>query len=479
MTWSLFVWRASLLMFILVLLVACATTPPENVSLPMESRRLEAGDAGASGYRMTSLARNNSSLLVFLSFSGGGKRSAAFSYGVLQGLRDMPLPGGGSQRFLDEVDIISAVSGGAFTAAYYGLHRDGIFKTYEQDFLNEDIEAYIWGTYLLPWRWGWLFSGSFGTNDAMAELYDDLMFHGATYADLQAKGLPMIAINATDVTHGSPFSFIQDQFDLICSDLTTYPLARAVAASNGFPVLFSPITLKNYAENCVGHPPRWITKWSDDPPVTREHEAARVATRYLDPQQTKYVHLLDGGISDNLAMRPVINAMLRFNDDAKNLAGTSIVAGTSIAGVRRVLLISVDGQAAADTSWARQPTVSGIGQIFAAVSGGQIDDYNFETLLLAKEQMARLVDELKGLRCRHREQIKGEDCADVQAEVIHLSLAEITDEAERKRLQAIPTGLTLSKEDVDLLVESGRRVALDSPELKAFLSGLHASKPQS
>jgi NTE family protein len=478
MDWSSFVWRASLFVFIVVLLTACATTPPENAPLPPERRAFPTGTSAASDYRFATLAQSDPSpeLFVSLSFSGGGKRSAAFSYGVLQGLRELKMANGSAM--LDAVDFISGVSGGAFTAASYGLHRERLFETYTQEFLYDDTEAYIWGTYLLPWKWGWIFSGSFGTNDAMAEVYDDQLFHGATYADLLAKGRPLIAVNATDVTYGSPFPFIQDQFDLICSDLNTYPLARAVAASNGLPVLFTPITLKNYSENCGGRRPEWLTTWLKEPEVTREHEAARVAERYIDYRQTQYVHLLDGGISDNLAMRPVIGSIIRFNDDARRFAhGWAIHT-------RRVLLVSVDGQAAADTAWARQRTVSGIGQIIAAVTGSQIDEYNFETLLLAKEQMARLVEELKGLRCRHADEIESEDCKDVSGEVVHLSLARIKDEAIRTRLQAIPTGLTLSKEDVDLLVQSGRQVALESAELKAFVQ--HAtrrakgkSKPQS
>ena len=107
---------------------------------------------------------------------------------------------------------------------------------------------------LLPWNWGWLTSADYGTSDAMADLYDRLMFHGATYADLMARGTPLISINATDVNYGSVFVFTQNQFDLICSDLQPFSVARAVAASNAFPVLFSPITLKNHASGRSGWP---------------------------------------------------------------------------------------------------------------------------------------------------------------------------------------------------------------------------------
>jgi NTE family protein len=64
-----------------------------------------------------------------LTFSGGGTRAAALAYGVLETLRDTPIKiDGKTARMLDEVDLISSVSGGSFTSAYYGLHGDGIFE---------------------------------------------------------------------------------------------------------------------------------------------------------------------------------------------------------------------------------------------------------------------------------------------------------------------------------------------------------------
>jgi NTE family protein len=69
---------------------------------------------------------------VFLAFSGGGTRAAAFSYGVLSELREIEFQSEqGSLPLLNEVDAISSVSGGSFTAAYYGLFGDRIFEDYE------------------------------------------------------------------------------------------------------------------------------------------------------------------------------------------------------------------------------------------------------------------------------------------------------------------------------------------------------------
>ena len=66
---------------------------------------------------------NDPSILFILSFSGGGTRAAALSYGVLEELRRTAyvFPGGETRRLIDEVDVITGVSGGSFTALSYAL----------------------------------------------------------------------------------------------------------------------------------------------------------------------------------------------------------------------------------------------------------------------------------------------------------------------------------------------------------------------
>ena len=431
------------------------------------------GPISKAGYRLTGLPHKDkaSDLMVLLCFSGGGMRSAAFSYGVLKGLRDFSLPAyGDDTHLLDAVDIISAVSGGSFPAAYYGLYRDRIFTDFENDFLNRNIEAYIWGSFLLPWHFRWLFDAHFGTNDRMAEVYNDLMFHGATYADLQKQGRPLISLDATDVDHGLTFPFIQDQFDLICSDLSSYPLARAVAASNGFPVLFTPITLESHRAGCGSRVPAWLSEGYSTDPLSRSGQFANASRQYLDADATRYVHLLDGGISDNLAMRGLINIMLVLTADEEK---TQLIDLTRI---RRILLISADGQAANNAASAKQQTLSGIGQILNAVSGTQIDSYNFETMILASRQLEVLRDAIKKQRCS-RGVKDNHPCDDVQSYLVHLSLAGISDAATRQQLQAIPTGLDLSQEDVRLLVDAGQGQVRDSPELAKFRAGLGSNMP--
>ena len=61
---------------------------------------------------------------IVLAFSGGGLRAAAFSHGVLSALASVKTPEG---DLLDDLALISSVSGGSLTAAHYGVYgREGL-----------------------------------------------------------------------------------------------------------------------------------------------------------------------------------------------------------------------------------------------------------------------------------------------------------------------------------------------------------------
>jgi NTE family protein len=451
-------------------LAACQT------SQVVMNRPLAKDNTGAPiytpGYTLTGLLHDpKGPILLALAFSGGGKRSAAFAHGALRGLRAMQvIENGRARSLLDDVNYIASVSGGSFPAMHYGLYRDRSFKTFPDDFLKRDINAYIFGIYLLPWNWEWLINPLFGTNDAMAAVYDRLMFHGATYADLMKQGLPMISVNATDIAGGISFPINQASFDLLCSDLASFPVARAVAASNGFPVLFTPITLTSYRRDCTRYPPPGAPApgWDKDTgTLSRRSVLARNAERQMDPDRTQYLHLMDGGIADNLALRSLSNALILLDqqdDILRRLAATT----------RRVIVISVDGQAAANPTLGQRRVLTGLGQIFRAVSGTQIDAYNFETLLLADQQIQELTDHIRRIRCEQGKILDGHDCGDVKGALIQLSLAGIANVAERKRLQAIPTGLTIPDADVDTLVAQGEKLIQTDPTLLGLITNLDA-----
>jgi NTE family protein len=171
--------------------------------------------------------------LVILAFSGGGTRAAAFSYGVLEFLRrtEVSAPDGRTVRLLDAVDVITGVSGGSFTALAYGLYGDTLFTDYEQRFLKRDVQGEIISRVMSLSNWGTLAGAGTGRSEVAAQLYDEILFNGATFGDLRRAKGPLITASVTDISTGSRFVFNQRAFDVICSDLDAVPLSRAAAAS--------------------------------------------------------------------------------------------------------------------------------------------------------------------------------------------------------------------------------------------------------
>jgi NTE family protein len=95
--------------------------------------------------------------------------------------------------------------------------------------------------------------------------------------------------------------------------------------------------------------------------------------------------------------------------------------------VRRVLVLSIDGQGAQDTSVAQQRVVGGIFAIFRLVSGTQIDRFNFETLAVVDQQLQEFVAAIRRSRCAEAKTIDGARCDDVNGVLVHVSLAELPD----------------------------------------------------
>src|SRR5262245_26512437 len=103
--------KTAAVLFSGLFLSACVTTQM-NKPLTPQSLRSDGEFISTGGYRFITLHEAGSApeLLVLLSISGGGKRSAAFGYGVLKGLRNFVIRlEGRERRLLDEIDMMTAV----------------------------------------------------------------------------------------------------------------------------------------------------------------------------------------------------------------------------------------------------------------------------------------------------------------------------------------------------------------------------------
>src|SRR5262245_36740587 len=177
-------------------LTACASRPINEPITQVDPK------AGYRPYLLIPKRQNNDPHTLFvLSFSGGGTRAAAFSYGVLEELRRTEIiVDGKRRRLIDEVDMITGVSGGSFTALAYVLYGDRLFSEYEQRFLKRDVQGAMLARGLNPFNWWKFVGGSAGRSELAAEYYDEILFEGATFGDLLDKpGVPVAIATGTDI----------------------------------------------------------------------------------------------------------------------------------------------------------------------------------------------------------------------------------------------------------------------------------------
>ncbi|MBW2038426.1 MAG: patatin-like phospholipase family protein [Deltaproteobacteria bacterium] len=244
----------------------------------------------------------NDNNFIGIAISGGGSRSAVFSAAVFFELERYGI--------LQQVDVISSVSGGSFTAAYYVLSCDDarncpptvegpdrfkwdpkdVFPKLERNFIARWISNSFWIENIVRY---WL--TYYDRTDVMVEtiadnLYDNSLLGGKgfRFQDLNPQR-PYLIINATNNTENVSetriFSFTRQHFDELQSSLDRYPIANAVMASSAFPAVFQSVTLKDFSKK-------------DD----------------------QYVHLFDGGASDNLGISSLREILERNNDsDSKKL----------------------------------------------------------------------------------------------------------------------------------------------------------------
>ena len=426
-----------------------------------------------AGYRGRNLVdpEKDDQLLLLLTFSGGGTRAAAFSYGVLETLRDTTVSIRGRQsRMLDEVDWISGVSGGSFTAAYYGLFRDRMFKDFESKFLKKNIQGDLTrATLFNPINWGKLFSAYYDRSDLAADYYNKYVFEGKTFADLQARKEPMILINATDMVHGTRFSFNQDVFDAICSDLSSFPVARACAASSAVPIVLTPITVRNYAGACGFRIPPALAQAMQPPRdvTSRRLDLANNMLPFLDSKKKPYIHLVDGGVADNLGIRAALERVTLMGD-----VWTTIKYANR-ENVHKVVFVVVNAETEINDRWDRYEKVPPLAAMLESYSSIAIERYNMDTVALLSESFPRWVDEVRRGRCGSgKMSTEPGSCGDIEFYLVQVKFDALDDEAERSYFKHLPTSFVLKPDEVDKLRDAARRILTQSKEFQRLIQDL-------
>jgi len=425
--------------------------------------RLE--QVGGPGYRLADVTRPGQSddLLVILAISGGGTRAAALGYGVLEELRRTEVVVNGvKRRLLDEVDVISAVSGGTLPAAYYALRGEKTFEEFEEKVLRRNLEGELARRIILnPVNWFRLPSGTFGKSDLFAELYDETVFNHATFGDLQRANGPFVIINATDVTTGARFSYTQTYFDAICGDLSQVSLGRAVATSTALPPLLTPITLENRGGTCGRKTPAWQTAAEaasgESETPGRALLRFRALKSYEDPTRP-YIHLFDGGLAENLGLSEVTMAfeLLKVDPDETVLP--------ALRRAHKVVVIVVNALRYPEVDWDRSPAPPDTSTLTDQMWSIPVDRISLDAVEQVREKLADWQADAPA------------DGPERHTYLVQVTFDSLKDPAERLYFKRVKTSLTLPKEQVDKLREVAGRLLREAPAFQRLLVDLNSER---
>lgn len=384
---------------------------------------------------------------VFLALSGGGTRAAALAYGAMKALEEIAVPGedGRPSTLLREVDYISSVSGGSFTAAFYahtaGEPARGRFDEIVGRVLHRNLELEI-GVRLFanPLNWFRIPFTAYDRTQVAASLYGATIFDGARLGDLPPR--PRLILNASDLVTGLRFEFSPAAFRCLGSDYARYPLGHAVAASSAFPGAFTSITLTNHggdARACLTERDRTALT-----PATREVNPVRTARaerrlQYLDRRQAGHVHLSDGGITDNLGLDAFLDLLSADGELGRRINQRRLKA---------VAVISVNATPAAPVKIGR----SGGGPSVLDVVVRAFDLYLWDAGAETVNDLSRTLEQKADFA-----RVTGRD---LRLFFIEVKLDDITDPARRLDLASIGTRLALPREQVNALGAAGRELLL-------------------
>jgi NTE family protein len=411
-------WRAAALAA-LVALAGCAMNEP-----------LKRGEPASPAYRYETLSRftdpgdNSDEVLVIVALSGGGARAAALGFGVLEQLaatRIRPAPGSKPRSVLAEVDLISSNSGGSFLAAYYAIHREAMFRvgddgktSFERDFLKRRVATEL---------------------------------------------LANVALNVRP----------QAQFDLICSDLGSVPVARAVVASSAVHGIFTPLRLRNHPERHCPPEPAWIAaalRGEGDPASIVDAPQARrsralLARWYREklpdglkaPAGTEFfVHLADGAGADNLGLRAPILALA--SRDSTFAFARLIKEGR----IKRVLLIAVNAATGPDPLRDADRSGPSALQSMRDAADGLIRATSEQTLQEAQFVFAQL-----------RAAAERNGGAPKFYGPVAIGFDAVEDDRRRRCFKRIRTTLDLPAAEVDALRLAGRQLLARAEEFRRFV----------
>jgi NTE family protein len=453
------------------LLVGCAQIHNDPINQPVPP-----GPAPTLAELGNDVATYYDDTVIALSFSGGGTRAAAFSYGVLTALDQTSMPNRPTS-LLDRVDFVTGVSGGSVLAAYYGLKKRQALVDFKQRFLLRNAEEGL-DTSISLVNIARGLQGGINDPTHFPRWLDDNLFEHATFKSLMRQRRPLIWINASDIYNRTPFVFGRVIFGALCSDLSNYPVSLAVAASAAVPVIFTPVVIQNYPGGCSTPLPDWVQRARNDPDAPPMLRLFANAMEHYHSGEVRYVKLLDGGLVDNYGLAGLTIARLASYTPYGPLEPEEGVK------LRRMLFLVVDAGRAPSGGWSQ--TVEGPAGVTlitaasdTATESGAVGSYSAFQGTIADWQQS-----LINWRCKLSPADRRRygappnwNCHDVKLTVGRIAFDQL-DPQRAAALNAVETRFVLPPQQVDLLIDAGRDALRANPVFRTFLASLGRGGPR-
>ena len=413
-----------------------------------------------TGYRLSTameqaLQKEN---LLIVTFSGGGSRAASLGYGVLEQFKNTPVRSTEKgDTLLDNIDVVYGVSGGAVLAGYFSLEGRDVIPKFNERFLNKNLQKELITQVFSLSNMPRLTSSQFGRSDLLQERLNLTLYKNKKFADLatQRKG-PFAVISATDMTAGQKVNFTQDFFDMLCLNLNDLQIARAVAASSAVPLIFSPITLNNHGGNChFYHPLRMTSQYQLSTLAQQNLMAMKTyVTRYQDTQSHPYLHLVDGGLTDNLGLAGLL-------DISNVMQLEELYAMLEQSQLRNIVVVNVNAQNEITTEMDKSADIPGITDVVNTVIRVPINKTSESTLQYSQ----KFTEQWNAYAKRH----KGRK---IQIYFVNLSLKQLPDGKLKNEVLNIGTSFYLPTSDVEKLRAAAKILLDQSKEYQAALKVL-------
>lgn len=412
---------------------------------------------------------------ILVGISGGGSRAADLGWVILRDLgRYQYRADGQSRRLIDDVAIVSSVSGGSVIAAYFGLYGPERLDRFESEFLVQDNMATLGLDAANPITWMKLAVTGASRINVLEELFDQRLFHGEFLAALNQPGKPFVILNATDMASGEVFAFTPSRFDDICSDFDKERLSVGVAASAAFPIALSPVAFQNYSATvCRGQPvPLWITAHMTGrfgPYLNvEEYKRARYANDLRHGENAfrdiQYLYFLDGGLADNAGGHSLLTEIA----SPEGISG--LVHRLNVGQVKRVVVLLINARSDPAQSSYTSDSRPGIVEMVKSVTSVPID----ATTASVNSQMDVLVEQVRQAAkdAPPDALFGGLKVYSIQIDFDQLRSSDAEQRTLRDQVKEIPTTWTISQKDRETINKAGTLLLHQHPCFQRLLLDL-------